>query len=136
MPKAITQTEMNKIAAMIRDWPRDKPFKWEAICKGASSILSYEPSRQALARKPMLVNAYTTKKKQRRLAVDRFSKIPKPQSILDAMEKIARLQDENQLLRAELTRMAEIANRFIYNASIAGLSREKLMSPLPTNKGR
>lgn len=84
----------------------------------------------------MLVNAYTTKKKQRRLAVDRFSKIPKPQSILDAMEKIARLQDENQLLRAELTRMAEIANRFIYNASIAGLSREKLMSPLPTNKGR
>lgn len=131
MPKAITQTELNKIAKMIREWPQEDAFKWDNICAGSKSVLGYIPTRQALSAKPLLKNAYTVKKAQRKVALDKFKGVPKPQSMLDAMKKIARLQQENDALRAELAQMAEVANRFIYNASIAGLSRGKLMAPLP-----
>jgi len=134
MPKAITQKDLNKIAAMIREWPKDQPFKWENICVGARTFLGFVPTRQALSKKPMLVNAYTTKKKQLKLAVEGLSKVPKPQSMLHAMTTIARLQEENDALKSELSKMAEVANRFIHNASMAGLSREKLMAPLTSLK--
>ena len=48
------------------------------------------------------------------------------------MKKINRLQVENETLRAELSKMAEIANLLINNATLAGLSRERLMRPLLT----
>lgn len=131
MPKAITHNDVKLIAEMIRDWPKTQPFKWEAICLGAKSILGYEPTRQALHKKPVLANAYEVKKKQLRAAAEKLEKIARPQSMLDAMERIVRLQGENDLLKAELQKMAEIANRFIYNSSLAGLSREQLMAPLP-----
>lgn len=134
MPKAITQTELNKVARMIREWPEEDAFNWENICEGSKSILKFRPTRQALSAKPMLKNAYSVKKSQLKEATDKFSDVPRPQSILDAMNKIARLQQENDALRAELNKMAEIAQHFIYNASLAGLGKDKLMSPLPKDQ--
>lgn len=134
MPKAITQAEVKLIAEMIREWPKAQPFKWQTICAGSKSVLGYEPTRQALHKKPMVVNAYEVKKKQLKLAREKLSKVTRPQSMLDAMEKLAKLQENNDLLKAELSRMSEIANRFIHNASIAGLSPDKLMAPLPSRK--
>ncbi|MFT6301125.1 MAG: hypothetical protein ACI9XK_000093 [Granulosicoccus sp.] len=134
MPKAITQPQLNKIARMIREWPEEDAFHWENICTGSKSILDFKPTRQALSAKPMLKNAYTVKKAQLKQAVSKFKDVPRPQSILDAMNKISRLQQENDALRAELNKMAEVAQRFIYNASIAGLSNERLMAPLPKSR--
>jgi hypothetical protein len=134
MPKVITQAEVKLIAEMMRDWPKAQPFKWATICAGSSSVLGFEPTRQALHKKPMLVNAYRAKKKQLRLATEKLSHVTRPASMLDAMERIAKLQEENDVLSAEVSQMAELANRFIYNASIEGLSREKLMAPLPSRK--
>ncbi len=131
MPKAITHNDVKLIAEMIRGWPKTQPFKWEAICLGAKSILGYEPTRQGLHKKPMLANAYDVKKKQIRAAVEKLENVTRPQSMLDAMERIARLEEENALLEIEVQKMAEVANRFIYNSSLAGLSRELLMAPLP-----
>jgi hypothetical protein len=134
MPKAITENDVQLIAEMIRHWPKEEPFKWESICKGSKSILGYEPTRQALHKKPALVNAYEIKKKHLRSEVDKLSKVTRPRSILEAMERLAKLQEENDQLSAEVQKMAEIANRFIYNASMKGLTREQLMKPLPEKK--
>ncbi|HDZ46556.1 hypothetical protein LCGC14_0317360 [marine sediment metagenome] len=131
MPKTITDSQLNKMAKMIRDWPEKEVFNWNNICTASRSILGYTPTRQALSRKLMLKNAYQIKKKHRKNALDKVEGVPRPQSMLDAIDKIARLQQENDALRAEVAQMAEIAQRFIYNASIAGLSQQKLMSPLP-----
>lgn len=131
MPKAITQEDVRLIAEMIRNWPKSQPFKWRTICQGAKSVLGYEPTRQALHKKPSLVAAYETKRTERRTAVATLRKVARPQSMLNAIERIAALQEENDALKAELEKMAEVARRFIHNASAAGLSREKLMAPLP-----
>lgn len=119
---------------MVRDWPKGEPFKWESICIGAQSILGYEPTRQALHKKPALVNAYEVKKKQLRSELDKLSKVTRPRTTLEGMERIAKLEEENAQLKAELATMAELANRFIYNASIHGLKREQLMAALPSKK--
>lgn len=134
MPRAITEEDVRLMVEMIRAWPKSEPFKWETICKGAESILGYEPSRQALHKKPALVNAYEVKKKHLRSEADKLSKITRPRTTLDAMTRIAELQEENDQLKSEVQNMAEIANRFIYNATLWGLSRDKLMSPLPEKR--
>lgn len=134
MPRAITEKDVRLMVEMIRAWPKSEPFKWESICKGAASILDYEPSRQALHKKPALVNAYEVKKNYFRSEADKLSKITRPRTTLDAMTRIAKLQEENDQLKAEVQNMAEIANRFIYNATLWGMSRDKLMKPLPAKK--
>jgi hypothetical protein len=134
MPRAITDNDVQLMVEMIRNWPKNEPFKWEAICIGARTILGYEPTRQALHRKPALVNAYEVKKKHLRSEADKLSKVTRPRTTLQAMERIATLQEENDHLKGEIKRMAELARRFIYNASIHGLTRDKLNAPLPDKK--
>lgn len=131
MAKAITNIQLSKLAKMIRDWPDKEAITWENICTASRSIIGYKPSRQALSAKIILKNAYHTKKKQRKDAAATAADIRCPQSMLDAINKITRLQQENHALRVELEKMAEVAQRFIYNASIAGISQQRLMMPLP-----
>lgn len=134
MSRAITDNDVRQMVEMIRAWPKNEPFKWECICEGARSILGYKPTRQALDKKPALANAYDVKKTNLRSEADKLSKVTRPRTTLEAMEKIANLQQENDQLKAEVSRMAEIANRFIYNGSIHGITRDKLMAPLPNKK--
>ncbi|ROZ79945.1 hypothetical protein EF096_19455 [Pseudomonas neustonica] len=131
MSKTITDSQLNKIAKMIRNWPQEEAFNWNNICTASKSFLSYVPTRQALSKKPIVKNAYHVKKEELRKAITMVKDVPRPQSMLDAMNKIERLQRENDALRSELAKMAEIAQRFIYNASIAGISQQRLMAPLP-----
>lgn len=134
MTKAITELHERKIAQMIRNWPVEHSLDWNAVCLGAQGILGWDkpPTRQALDKKVAVKVAYKTKKEQLRHEKQKLQGMWRPRSTLDAMKKITRLQAENDGLRAEVTKMAEIANRMINNASLAGLSRERLMAPLPT----
>lgn len=134
MPKMITEQHERKIAQMIRHWPIEHALDWNAVCIGAQGILAWDnpPTRQALDKKILIKVAYKTKKEHLKLEKQKLKGIPRLRSTLDAMKKITRLQAENDALRAELAKMAEIANRLIYNSTIAGLSRERLMAPLPT----
>ena len=134
MPKTITEQHVRKIAQMIRNWPFDHALDWNTVCIGAQDILKWDtaPTRQALDKKIAIKVAYKNKKEHLKLEKQKFSEMPRPRSTLDAMKKITRLQAENDELKAELARMAEVANRLIYNATIAGLTRERLMAPLLT----
>jgi len=134
MPKTITEQHVRKIAQMIRNWPFDHALDWNTVCIGAQDILKWDtpPTRQALDKKIAIKVAYKNKKEHLKLEKQKLSEMPRPRSTLDAMKKITRLQAENDELKAELARMAEVANRLIYNATIAGLTRERLMAPLST----
>jgi hypothetical protein len=136
MSKTISEQHVKKIAQMIRNWPVEHDLNWSTICIGSQEILGWEtpPTRQALDKKMAIKVAYKAKKEQLKSDRHKLGGIPKPRSTLDAMKKITRLQSDNDLLKAELSKMAELANRLIYNASMAGLSRERLMAPLPTVK--
>jgi hypothetical protein len=134
MPKMITEQHVRKIAQMIRNWPVEHALDWNAVCIGAQGVLGWDnpPTRQALDKKIAIKVSYKSKKEHLKLEKQKLIEMPRPRSTLDAMKKITRLQAENDELKAELTKMAEMANRLIYNATIAGLTRERLMAPLPT----
>jgi len=134
MPKLISDQHIKQISQMIRNWPTSDSLDWNSVCLGAQEILGWDkpPTRQALDKKPLIKFAYTTKKNSLKSEKAKLKGVPKPRSSLDAMKQISRLQDENDALKLELAKMAEIANRFIHNASLAGLSRERLMAPLQT----
>ncbi|MEW5497921.1 hypothetical protein ABGT23_20115 [Enterobacter cloacae] len=138
MPRIMSKKHVQNIVNLIRNWPVDTALSWEKICHASRDILGWStpPTRQALDKKPAIKFAYKTKKDAIRKEKDQLALIPAPRSTLDAMKKINRLQQENELLKTELSRMAETANRFIYNASLAGISREQLMSPLSAIGGR
>lgn len=133
MPKTITDQNDKMIVQMIRNWPSDLTLDWNAICIGAQGILGWDnpPTRQALNKKVSIKIAYKAKKAQLKFEKQKLQNIPKPRSTQDAMKKIIRLQEENEALKAELNKMAEIANILIYNATLAGLKKSQLMAPLP-----
>ncbi len=131
MTNPITNTQQKKIAEIIREWPHKDKLTWEAICEASALIIGYRPTRQAFANKPILVNAYKTRKTEIKAKLDALSDLPRPKSIPAAMDQILKLKQENKRLKKELGLMAETAQRFIHNASLHGLSRAQLMKSLP-----
>ncbi|UVM59094.1 hypothetical protein [Pseudomonas sp. B21-010] len=133
MPDVITLTIQKQIAKMIREWPQKESLTWKGICSASQFVLGYEPTRQALANKPMIVSAYKTKKDEVQSHINSLATIAVPKSLPAAIEQILRLTEENKLLEAQLSEMAEMANLIIHNAiNMHGLSPSKLMAPLPT----
>jgi hypothetical protein len=108
-----------------------KKLTWEAICEASHSALGFVPTRQALAGKALVVNAYKVKKAEIISDRDRTASMPLPKSLTAAAEQILRLQEENKRLKNELQLMAETAQIFIHNAALNGLTRDKLMNPIP-----
>ncbi|MNX86247.1 hypothetical protein D3C86_1181210 [compost metagenome] len=131
MPSAFTAKELKAITSIIREWPFKKKLTWEAICEASQSTLGFVPTRQALAGKALVVNAYKVRKAEITSDRDRTASMPLPKSLTAAAEQILRLQDENKRLKNELQLMAETAQIFIHNAALNGLTRDKLMNPIP-----
>lgn len=135
MPSPITNNQIKKISQMIREWPTNSKLTWDSICKESKVIVGYAPTRQALSGKPLLANAYKTRKSEIKAKLEAMTEVPRPKSMAAAMERILSLTQENERLKKELSLMAETAQRFIHNASLHGLTNSQLMKPLPmTNR--
>lgn len=130
MPKAITGKELNRIAGMIRDWPKGTPLNWEAICAGSKGILGYVPTRQALSGKTIVSTAYKERKEALRTNKAKLQGRPRPANMAVAMEIIQQQQEKIEKLEKTVTIMAEMAQRYIYNASMKGFTRSELEKPL------
>jgi hypothetical protein len=131
MASPITNKQLKSITEIIREWPLKYKLTWEAICDASEVIIGYRPTRQAFANKPLLINAYKTRKSEIKAKQNALSGVARPKSIPSAMEQILKLRQENERLKKELSLMAETAQRFIHNASLHGLTRAQLMKPLP-----
>lgn len=126
MSKPLTKFQIKKIIEIIREWPTAEKFTWENICKASEFSVGFKPTRQTLYHKEEILNAYNAKKAQiRGDASERFSGQPKTYKL--ALVKLKELTEENNLLKTEISQMAEIASRFIHNASLHGLTKEQLM---------
>jgi hypothetical protein len=136
MSSPITNKHIKNIAQLIREWSIDENLTWDAICKEAELIIGYVPTRQALSKKPLLTNAYKSRKAEIKARFDTLSTVPTPKSMSAAVDQIIRLKQENERLKTELNMMAETAQRFIHNASLHGLTPAQLMKPLPSENRR
>jgi hypothetical protein len=130
MSIAISQQQLIAIANMIRGWPNSEKLTWDSICLNAKIELDFIPTRQALANKAIIVNAYKAKKRELKARTNTLSSIATPKSMNAAIETIIHLKKENELLKTELSAMAEIAQLFIHNAHLLhGMTKAQLMKP-------
>jgi hypothetical protein len=131
MSSAITQKKLIAIADIIRCWPNSEKLTWEGICFASKLELDFVPTRQALANKAVIVNAYKAKKKELRTHARALDSFPIPKSMNAAVDTILRIKKENALLKAELNAMAEVAQLFIHNAYLLhGMTKAQLMKPM------
>lgn len=136
MPKVITDRQIRDICKMINTWDTKHPLDWNTICQGAQEILNWEspPTRQALSGKPTVKLAYQAKKASLKKELERITNLPRPKTIRDGAERIARLEKEVAHLKTLNNKLSEVINRFIYNASLKGLHRTDLMKAMPSVK--
>lgn len=131
----ITRKNIKRISEIIREWPAKENVTWSLICAAAELELGWVPTRQALSNKPMLSNAYKTRKTAERDRYNALSYVSVPKSMPDAIEQILGLNKRILALESELLSMNEIAALFIMNASKKGLSKDYLMqSPIKRDR--
>lgn len=126
LAKHLTDNDVEQIVGVLDGW-RDK-LTWEALCDACLPEIGSKPVRQTLMKFTRIKNAFNACKK--RLKED-IPELRAPPSMRVAIERIARLERENERLKRE---NAELLQQFVvwqYNAYIRGLSNHELNKPLP-----
>lgn len=121
--------EIADIAAIIDGWSRK--LSWGSLVEAVASRTGQQYTRQTLHRHERIRLAFTVRK--RALSgqpEDNPSEIESP-GLKIALDRIARLEAENQRLQAENHGLLEQFARWAYNAHTRNLTREFLDSPLP-----
>lgn len=119
MPKVITDQQTRDICRMINKWDSQHKLDWNTICLGAQEILGWSspPTRQALNKKITIKLAYQAKKDSLRKEAERVTRLPRPKTIQDGAERIARLEKEIERLNLVNSKMAEVIRIISHNAS-------------------
>lgn len=126
MAKHLTDTDIGRIVEMLDGWT--EKLAWDALCDACLPIIGSKPARQTLMKFTRIKNAFTAAKKRIK---EGSPQIPAPPSMRVAIERIARLERENERLKRE---NIELLQQFVvwqYNAHIHGLSDRELNKALP-----
>lgn len=126
MAKHLSDADVERIVEILDGW-RDK-LGWEALCDICFPVIGTKPARQTLMKFVRIKSAFIAAKKRIREGV---RQIPSPPAMRVAIERIARLERENERLKRE---NSELLQQFVvwqYNAHIHGLSDRDLGKALP-----
>ncbi len=126
MAKHLTDKDIEQIICILDGW-RDK-LSWEALCDACLPVTGSKPARQTLIKFNRITSAYSACKK--RLKED-VPELRAPPSMRVAIERIARLERENERLKRENTELLQQFVVWQYNAHIRGLSAHELNKALP-----
>ncbi len=127
MAQHLRQTDIDAIVDIIRGWPNEK-LTWEGICEAAAKIIGKTPTRQTLNAHTAIKDAYSAKKNGLKVHGPRTAM---PSSLSVAAQRIARLQTENDELKAKNSALLEQFVKWQYNAYKHGLKEHQLSAELP-----
>lgn len=123
----IQPADLTAIRGIIDGWD-ELPLSWSALISRIETVLHVTYVRQTLHRYPEIAQALQRKK------AELASRGPRRVGTGDlrvAIERIERLEAENDSLRALNDALLERFVRWAYNASLFGLDEQKLDQPLP-----
>lgn len=132
--KNLTDDAIEQIVRILDGW--EGKLTWEALIDATVARLHSQYTRQALHKHERIRLAFALRKEslggQRQMAVRQGAGLPP-----DALQRIARLEAENQRLEAENQRLLEQFVVWAYNAHTRGLDKSFLSQPLPqVNRGQ
>ena len=126
MARHLTRRDIEVLVNIIDVW--EGKLSWDALCDAAEPLIGGRPTRQTLSSHDQVKTAFSHKKEQQKTG---FVAGKRPASLSIAEQRIKRLENENDRLRAESSRLLEQFIRWQYNAYKHGLSKDKLDAPLP-----
>lgn len=131
--KNLTDGAIEQIVRILDAWS-DVPLTWEALIDSVALRLQCRYTRQALHKHERIRAAFVQRKSSLSGAQARCRR---GLSSSGVVERMARLEAENQRLEAENQRLLEQFVTWAYNAHARGLTKEFLNQPLPrVNRGQ
>uniref|UniRef100_UPI00404769B1 hypothetical protein n=1 Tax=Rheinheimera sp. TaxID=1869214 RepID=UPI00404769B1 len=128
--KHLTKKDETRIVKLIQEWSGPK-LTWPLLVDACNSTLGISRARQSLMKLSAIDLAMKDRKAALKAPTERAGWI---KDINEANERVAKLSEANQQLKAI---NQELLKRFIIwqaNAQIHGLSQAKLDQPLPQFK--
>ena len=126
MARHLTRRDIEILVNIIDAW--EGKLSWDALCDAVAPLIGGRPTRQTLSSHGQVKTAFSHKKEQQKTGIVAGKR---PASLSIAEQRIKRLENENDRLRAESSRLLEQFIRWQYNAYKHGLSKDKLDAPLP-----
>ncbi|WP_439890037.1 hypothetical protein ACS7SF_12250 [Ralstonia sp. 25C] len=117
------------IAAILDGW-RGK-LSWDGLVETVASRTGQQYTRQALHRHERIRLAFTVRKRALSGQNEEEPKEAESPELKIALDRITRLEAENQRLQAENQGLLEQFARWAYNADTRNLTKEFLDNPLP-----
>lgn len=131
----LTDGDVAAIVSMLDGWTDS--LTWEGLIDVVERRLRVRYTRQTLHKHRRIADAFALRKDALREGDGKAKPPASSPELQIAMERIARLEAENQRLEAENNRLLEQYARWAYNANIRGVSIDVLSQPLPTiDRGR
>jgi len=117
------------IVQMLDGW--SGKLRWEALIGVIEQRAGLRYTRQALHRHERVRVAFTVRKKALSGHPHKLPPAASSPELQVALDRIARLEGENQRLSAENSNLLEQFARWAYNAHTRNVSKELLNNPLP-----
>lgn len=126
MAKHLSDADIDRIIEILDGWK--EKLNWEFLCDACLPAIGTKPARQTLMKFARVKNAFIAAKKRIKQGIP---ELPAPPSMRVAIERIARLERENERLKRENTELLQQFVVWQYNAHIHGLSDRDLRKALP-----
>jgi hypothetical protein len=117
------------IVQILDGW--SSKLSWEALIEAVERRAGLRYTRQALHRHERIRLAFAVRKKALSVQIGERSCEEASPELRAALERIARLEGENQRLVAENNNLLEQFARWAYNAQTRSLTEDFLNNPLP-----
>lgn len=126
MAKHLTDKDIERVVEILDGW-HDK-LTWEALCDACAPVIGTKPARQTLLKFSRITIAYNTCKTRLKESTPPNT----PSSMRVAVERINRLEQENERLKWENAGLLQQFVVWQYNAYAHGLNDHLLNRPLPS----
>lgn len=126
MAKHLRDRDVERVVELLDGW--QKKLTWERLSDACEQVIGTRVTRQTLAKYPRIKNAFEQTKDRLKNDVKGRSG---PAGWAQAIERIERLQNENERLNRENKELIEQFVVWQYNAHANGLSDADLNKPLP-----
>jgi len=132
--KNLDDQSIRKIVEILDGWSED--LTWDGLVEVVDRRLGQRYSRQALHKHERIKQAFTTRKTALASGRGVAKKVADP-VLQMSLDRLARVEAENERLKRESAALLEQFVRWTYNAGLKGLTLDVLNLPLPAvNRGQ
>jgi hypothetical protein len=125
---------IREIVEILDGWSDD--LSWEGLVKAVEKRLGLSYTRQTLHKHERIRQAFTLRKKTLANKPGAVKKVTDPALQL-TLDRLARVEAENERIKKENAELLEQFVRWTYNAGLKGLTLNVLNLPLPAvNRGQ